>query len=103
MESSLENPVRVSPPGGVSEGICDESRNDFYKIIRDEGPYTVRLYYDPSVANLDLVIYGSDGEILSEGREFFSPEVIEDVPGLSTIEVRGRTTRDTALYILEIE
>lgn len=102
-ESSLEAPTRVSPPTAVSEGICEESLHDFYKIIRNEGPYTVRLHYDPSVANLDLVVYGPDGEIFEEGREFFSPEVIEGVPGLSVIEVRGRTPQDRALYGLQIE
>lgn len=101
--NSLEMPVRLSPPAGVSEGICEGSTNDFYKIIRDEGPYTVSLYYDPSVANLDLVIYGPTGDVIAEGREFFSPEVIENVPGLSTIEVRGRTRSDQALYNLSIE
>jgi len=98
--STLEMPVNTSPPFTVQEGICGEV--DFFRLQRGAASQTVTLKYDPSVANLDLVIYAPDGSIFAEGREFFSPEVIEGVPNESIIEVRGRTPEDQALYELSV-
>jgi hypothetical protein len=98
--STREMPVNTSPPFTVQEGICGEV--DFFRIQRGMATQTLTLKYDPSVANLDVIVYNPDGSIFAEGREFFSPEVIEGVPNDAIIEVLGRTPEDRGLYELSI-
>ncbi len=84
-QGTFADAVQVTP-ADIDGKIC--AQPDFF-VIRDAGTYAVSLNYDARHYDLDLYVYDDAQNLIMMATGPDAPARIENVPGMSFIEVRG--------------